>query len=324
MVGSPDKLIRCANDDLSYGGAMARSARQTNETATLGSVPLDHASPLPLYVQIKQHLLREIAAWPASAPQFYTDGELCRMFGVSRMTARQAVQELVEEGFLMRRRGAGTFVAARKIEERFAPLVAADLQWSPGTLPARVEVLAFEIQPCPAAIAPSLDLSAGAPVRYLRRLRYAGALAIALDHRYVPMPIAEKALPQGTTRSIVHAIWEHYDLDRAEMALEATSAGADEERWLCVPAGEPLIVRRLRYLARGGEPVMAGISLYRADLVRYTVEVPLTREARERPELLSEIEDFDRLVRFRREFTARGPAARPASPDGQRYGTGNA
>ena len=304
---------------------MARSARQTNETATLGSVPLDHASPLPLYMQIKQHLLREIAAWPASASQFYTDGELCRMFGVSRMTARQAVQELVEEGFLMRRRGAGTFVAARNIEERFAPLAAAaDLKWSSGALPARVEVLAFEIQPCPAAIAPSLGLPAGAPVRYLRRLRYAGAVAIALDHHYVPMPIAEKALPQSTTRSIVHALWEHFDLDRAEMALEATSAGADEERWLCVPAGEPLIVRRLRYLARGDEPVMAGISLYRADLVRYTVEVPLTREARERPELLSEIEDFDRLVRFRRELTARGSAAQPASPDGRRYGTGGA
>jgi GntR family transcriptional regulator len=289
----------------------------------VGSVRLDHASRLPLYVQIKQHLLRKIAGWPAEAPQFFTDGELCRMFGVSRMTVRQAVQELVEEGFLKRRRGAGTFVSARKIEERFAPLVNADLQWAAGDRPARIEVLAFEIRPCPAAVAASLDLAPGTPVRYIHRLRYAGAVPIAVDHRFLPLPVAEKAMPQGTARSIVHLIWDHYDLERGEMALEAATAGADEERWLRVPAGEPVIVRRLRYLARGDQPVMAGHTVYRADLVRYTVEVPLSREVRDNAESFAQAEDFDRPTRFRREFTPRGTPVK-LSPNDKRYGVGNA
>jgi GntR family transcriptional regulator len=302
---------------------MARTARRTRETEAAGSVRLDHASRLPLYVQIKQHLLRKIAAWPAEAPQFYTDGELCRLFSVSRMTVRQAVQELVEEGLLKRRRGAGTFVALRKVEERFAPLVNADLQWAASDPPARIEVIAFEIRPCPTAVAPSLDLAPGTPVRYIRRLRYAGVVPIALDHRFLPLPVAEKAMPQGTSRSIVHQIWEHYDLDRGEMALEAATAGAEEERWLRVPAGEPVIVRRLRYLARGDQPVMAGHTVYRADLVRYTVEVPLSREVRDRPEAFAQAEDFESPIRFRREFTPRGTPVK-LSPHDKRYGTGNA
>jgi GntR family transcriptional regulator len=297
---------------------MARAARRTKGAETAGSVRLDRESPLPLYQQIKQHLVRTIAAWPLAATQFYTDDELCEAFGVSRMTVRQAVQELVEEGLLQRRRGAGTFVVARKIEERFAPLVQEDLEWADGVRPVRIEVLAFEIQPCPPAVAGSLDLAPGTPVRYVRRVRYADGLPIALDHRFLPLDVAEKAMPQGTSRSIVHLVWEHYDLERGEMALEAATAGAEEERWLRVPAGEPVIVRRIRYVAAGDRPVMAGYTLYRADMVRYTVEIPLSRDARERAEALAKEEVYDSPTRFRREFTPRGTPVK-LSPHLERY-----
>jgi GntR family transcriptional regulator len=257
-------------------------------------------------MQIKQHLARQIADWPLDTPQFYTDGELCRMFGVSRMTVRQAVQEFVEEGLLKRRRGAGTFVAARKFEERFAPLVDADLEWADGDRPTRIEVLAFEIQPCLAAVAPALGVAPGEPVRYIRRLRHAGVLPIALDHRFLPLAVAEKAMPHGTARSIVHQIWEHYDLVRGEMALEAATAGAEEERWLRVPAREPVIIRRVRYIARDGVPVMAGHTVYRADMVRYTVDIPLTREVKEKAEARTRDAAFDGPTQVRREFMPRG------------------
>jgi GntR family transcriptional regulator len=269
-------------------------------------VRLDHESPLPLYMQIKHHLAREIADWPLDAPQFYTDGELCRMFSVSRMTVRQAVQDFVEEGLLKRRRGAGTFVAARKFEERFAPLVDADLDWADGDRPARIEVLAFEIQPCPDAMAPSLGVEPGEPVRYIRRLRHAGVLPIALDHRFLPLAVAEKAMPHGTARSIVHQIWEHYDLERGEMALEAATAGPEEERWLRVPSREPVIIRRVRYIARDGAPVMSGYTVYRADMVRYTVDIPLNREVKEKAEARAQDEDPTGPTQVRREFMPRG------------------
>jgi GntR family transcriptional regulator len=77
-------------------------------------VLLERESPVPLYLQIKEHLVRDIAAAGARRDKFYTDSELCAKFRVSRMTVRQAVQELVNDGLVKRARGIGTFIVARR------------------------------------------------------------------------------------------------------------------------------------------------------------------------------------------------------------------
>ncbi|MEJ0071858.1 MAG: GntR family transcriptional regulator [Pseudomonadota bacterium] len=55
---------------------------------------------------MKQRLLAQIATWDVADDRFFTDEQLCQRFGVSRLTVRQAVQSLVEDGFLVRARGA--------------------------------------------------------------------------------------------------------------------------------------------------------------------------------------------------------------------------
>ena len=110
----------------------------TSEVGKLGqplnsgtNAKLDRTSPIPLYVQIKQRLLAMIATWGDRDNRFHGDNELCEMFGVSRMTVRQAVRDLVDDGFLTRVRGTGTFVAIPKIEEHFTPLMNLRDQTSP-------------------------------------------------------------------------------------------------------------------------------------------------------------------------------------------------
>ncbi|MGH6914073.1 MAG: GntR family transcriptional regulator, partial [Geminicoccales bacterium] len=114
---------------------------------------VDRTSPIPLYVQIKQLLTRRIAAWEHKRANFYTERELCERFGVSRMTVRQALQELAREGFLRRERGSGTFVALEKIEERFTPRMNLRDQWASRGRPMSVRVLAWREATCPAAMA---------------------------------------------------------------------------------------------------------------------------------------------------------------------------
>ncbi|MCC5882786.1 MAG: histidine utilization repressor [Halomonas sp.] len=74
-------------------------------------------SPLPLYLQIQQHLLERIHTgdWPAHH-QIPPEEQLARDFGVSRMTANKAIRDLVQQGYLTRQPGLGTFVTDRKAE----------------------------------------------------------------------------------------------------------------------------------------------------------------------------------------------------------------
>jgi GntR family transcriptional regulator len=274
---------------------------QLNGVDAGGTVGLDRASPIPLYLQIKQYLSRQISVWERHNEQFYTDGDLCNMFGVSRMTVRQAVQSLVDDGLLKRSRGIGTFVVARKIEERLAPGLEFPLQWDETGRPVRLEVMTYETQPCPAGFAEDLGIESSAPVRYIFRLRTAGAAPIALDHRYIPLPIAGGLSQADAASSILRTFWDRFEMSHAEIHLEATSAGAQEVRWLDVPVGAPLMLRRMVYRTTGGLAVLAGYTVYRADLVRYSIHMPLSRETLEPA---ARGEDRDRFVRLRREMTA--------------------
>ncbi len=160
-----------------------------------GVVEFDRGSPIPLYLQIKQYLARQISVWERQNDKFYTDSDLCDMFGVSRMTVRQAVQELVDDGLLKRSRGIGTFVVGRKIEERLTPLMDFRQLWVEAGRPVRLEVLKYETQPCPAGFAEDLGIARNAPVRYIFRRRTADTLPIALDHRYIPLSLAAGSEP---------------------------------------------------------------------------------------------------------------------------------
>ncbi len=80
---------------------------------------IDKDSPIPYYHQLKELLRHRIQAgvWPPGS-QLPTEAEICRMFGVSRTTVRQALSELLHEGLIRRERGRGTFVNKPKIRER--------------------------------------------------------------------------------------------------------------------------------------------------------------------------------------------------------------
>src|SRR5262249_18042445 len=131
------------------------------------AIELDRDSPIPLYLQIKLYLSREIAVWEQHNDKFHTDSELCELFGVSRMTVRQAVQEVVNDGLLKRARGIGTFVVARKIEERLTPEMNFPELWVESGRPVRLEVLTYDTRPCPPSFAEDLGIASGAPVRYI-------------------------------------------------------------------------------------------------------------------------------------------------------------
>ena len=280
------------------------TAMEGNSSRRPGSGPnpkLDRSSPIPLYVQIKQRLLALIATWDEGDNRFYGDNELCRMFEVSRMTVRQAVQELVNDGFLTRIRGSGTFVPIPKIEERFTPLMNLGDQWASRGRPMQVEVLAFEERPCPAEMAAALDIAADVPVRYIQRLRFSGQVPIAIDHRFIPLAMAGELAREDAEHSILHTLWNRFELSHGDLRIEAATADKEVAKLLRIVPGAPLLVRHLQYYDTGERPVMSGYSLYRADLVRYSMTVPLSRDAATGEEKSTDSASGSRVMRLTRE-----------------------
>jgi GntR family transcriptional regulator len=250
---------------------MVRLAVEVADRSTQGEEILDRSSPLPLYAQIRRQLLALVAKWELPAKRFYSDEELCKKFGVSRMTVRQAIQELVEEGLLERRKALGTFVIRMKHEER--PLTSF---FDPGALDGAkmtTSVLAFQegtAKAAPEALGPVSGF------RYVRRMRSAGRIPIAIDHRYLPLPLAEDLDRDYVRRhSLVDFLRSRLPLDRVDMQVEALPSARDEARLLNLIPGDPVLVRRLRYVAEGGAVVMAGHSVYRGDFIRYAFSIPL-------------------------------------------------
>src|SRR5215472_6069413 len=135
--------------------------------------PLDRTSPIPLYFQIAENLKEAIQAGTiAPGERLDNELELAEQLGVSRPTVRQAIQRLVQQGLVVRRRGLGTVVVAPRILRPVAltslydDLAAAER--TPTTAVLSLEEIAADDE-----IAQVLSLAVGTPVLSIERLRFA-------------------------------------------------------------------------------------------------------------------------------------------------------
>lgn len=125
--------------------------------------------PVPIYYQLKQILLRDIREGRYQVGDAIpTEQELIALYRVSRMTVRQAVAELATEGYLIRRKGKGTFVTQRRA--RVNSVLDMGQVDRTGDAPFRRKTLRFAQEAAPADVAALLELPAGHPVYLLERL----------------------------------------------------------------------------------------------------------------------------------------------------------
>jgi GntR family transcriptional regulator len=218
-----------------------------------------------------------ILSWPSDSDRFHTEQALCAIYGVSRATIRQATAELEEEGLLRRRQGSGTLVNRGKIDESFPPLTSFFDQWAQSGRPLKVELLDLDrATMCPMPFSEMLCRPRDGQVARIQRSRLSGAMRIAWDLRYVP-----SELVQGVSRrefvkvSLLDVLGRKVKLDRVESLLEASLAGEEYAERLELLPHDPVLVRHLTYFAADGRPVMAGLSVYRADQVRYKLSAPM-------------------------------------------------
>jgi len=240
---------------------------------------VDKQSPMPLYAQLKVQLTR-LLAQQAGAPhrQFYTDSQMTEMFGVSRTTVREAVRELIEEGYLYRVQGVGTFVAS-PVKDRLDQLQSYFQSWTAQGRAVSVQVRSARRIPCPGWVASLLGVPEGTEVLSIQRTRAADGVPIASDYRYLPEESARYISAEALqTRTVFEILAEQIPDDpptAARFTVEAAAAGARDARVLGIPEGAPVLVRTHLLTSRTGRPMSVGKSVFRAEMSKWTIELPV-------------------------------------------------
>ncbi len=253
------------------------TARSLQAAASIGNA-LDRQSPLPLYAQVKRRMQAMIVSGDRPPDRFYSDQELCAMFGVSRATVRQAIQELVVEGWLRRVQGQGTFVDHDKLDEAIGPSMNFLDQWAQAGRPLVYRLHRFAMQPCEVPAARALGIAPSVPALCIERarLRPSEGLVISYDYRSIHPDYAYLVDRESAGRlSLLDLLGRGVRLACGENRLEAGLAEAEGAKHLGVPPDAPVLIRVMVYYSVDGMPIMAGRSVYRADQVRCAFKVTL-------------------------------------------------
>ncbi|WP_155286872.1 GntR family transcriptional regulator [Lacticaseibacillus zhaodongensis] len=169
--------------------------------------------------------------------------ELAAAYHVSRPTVRQAIQELVNEGLLEKKRHYGTIVRNRKIAQEFTHVIESyNQEMQAKGLATQTKVLAFTTEPATQEVADALQLALGAKVYKLTRLRFAGKDPIVLVTTYIPaQPLPELAQIDFTVSSLYDELEQSgYPVTHVHRKLETLAADETTSALLEVATGAPL------------------------------------------------------------------------------------
>jgi len=152
---------------------------------------LDSRHPLPLWAQLAADLRRSLAAGDFDE-RFPTEAELVAAFAVSRATVREAIRRLRAEGLLDARRGSGTFVVRRQLDEPILGTSGLAQAITAAGLVEASKVLRCEEGPAGEMAARALGTESHEQVLWVERLRYADGEPLALDRSALGLDAAER------------------------------------------------------------------------------------------------------------------------------------
>jgi len=223
-------------------------------------------SPLPRYYQLKE-IMRERVQSDEWKPGdlIPSERELSEKYGISRMTARQAITELVNEGLFYREQGKGTFVSQRKITQQLIRLTGftEDIKargQKPGT-----KVISAQMFPADETTAEKLSIDPGTLIFRLQRLRLADDEPLAIELSQINFKGCERLLEEDLEQNSLYRLLETkygIPLMEADQELEAGLAGNEEVQLLKISLGRPvLFTRRITYTERN-QPIEYAKAVY--------------------------------------------------------------
>jgi GntR family transcriptional regulator len=192
---------------------------------------------------------------------------MARAYGVSRLTIRQAIGRLVDQGVLIRQRGKGTFVNQPRVSQSLTHLWGFTEDMVARHRVASTVVLRQERVKTPKAVAEALQLAPGALSVCIERLRQADGTPMAFERAHLAFPGCEKLLGEDLTGSLYQLLQKRHGIvpTCAEQHVDVGIAKQPEQALLELPPGSPVFeIRRLTF-GQNGKPFEYVESIYRGD-----------------------------------------------------------
>lgn len=211
----------------------------------------------PVYIQIHNAIKRDIETgkW-AIGDRIPSERKLAVVFGVSRMTLRQAIQTLVDEGILERRIGAGTYVANQKVQEKMSGVTSfTDIMLAQGKTPSS-KTVSYHLANPSLSEKEKLKLADGEQVLRMERIRYADNVPISFEVATVPEALVQQFSKAEVTSSLYRTLERKagLTLGGAEQTITAQTASERIAEFLAIKRGAPILRLRQRSFLKDGRP----------------------------------------------------------------------
>jgi len=238
---------------------------------------IDKNSRMPAYVQLMDRIISQIDLGVLEEDQkIPPERELCEIYGVSRSTVRQAIQELEKDRYVYVQHGIGTFVSPKQYKQKLLSFYSfTEEMKKQGKIPS-TKVISFEKVSCDERIARKMQLNVGDMIYHFTRLRYADDEAIMIVTSYIPCErfpdFSGESLQNNA--SLYQIFMDVYGVifSKAQESLQAVGARNHEAKLLHIPPGSPcMLVERLTYEKEKVIEYAAGIT--RGDQLQYDIEL---------------------------------------------------
>lgn len=238
---------------------------------------MDSNNKIPRHLFIQQDLLKKIQSGVYAEGQLIPkESELTAIYQVSRPTVRQAIQFLVNDGYLERRKRRGTIVKQQKINQEFTHIIESyDSEMNRKGLHPTTKVLTFKLDKATNDIANHLGINEFDAIYKLVRLRYAENKPIVLVTTYLPVKLLPNFLDNDFKQEKLYSVLEKMSFPILQIRRKLDVLKADETTsdLLDIEEGDPIFYFHSIGYSYDRTPVEYSISKYRGDINSFVFEL---------------------------------------------------
>ena len=234
----------------------------------------------PMYIKIHNQIKKDIENNKYKVGErIPAELQLALQFNVSRMTLRQAIKTLEDEGVLERRLGSGTYVASQKVQEKMSGIMSfTEITRANGQVPT-TKLISYRVTKPSLSEMEKLGLGDNASVLRMERVRSADGIPICYEVATIPFSLVAKFSKAEIASSLYETLEKNggYKIGNVIENIGAAVANENDAKLLSISKGAPLVTRRQITELSDGQPFEYVLASYVAERFEFTFSKTTTK-----------------------------------------------